>query len=236
MPGTFSGADVLLPLARELGHARIWLADLPGMGRTPYHHQGNTLAGHVQALVDAITALNTPVTLIGHSYGALLAAKVMERIPDRIHSLELLQPVFHPAPSKWKYPYITKKLLSRITAKSLKAALVAESCFDTEADIPPEYVQYVLGELRSPRVRTTLAGVLAQLTRSESFELNPEQWDAGKVRMIWGTHDTNYEIPERYRHLPIERLPYGHHFPLSHPQETALLLQAHTESGRLLSL
>ncbi|SFF44232.1 Alpha/beta hydrolase family protein [Paenibacillus algorifonticola] len=229
IPGTFSGADCLIPLANHFHNADIWLPDLPGLGRSPYHHKSNVIDGHAETLIEAIAAMDTPVTLIGHSYGALLAAKVMEAMPDRIQALGLLQPVFHPAPSMYKQRWLTEMALSRMSETALIKSLIKQSCFQSEAQIPAEYIRYVQEELRSPRVRKTLAELLRELTRPQSFQLAPEQWDEKKVHILWGEQERNYELPDRYRHLKLGSLPYGHHFPISHPEQTAQLLRQRLE-------
>ncbi|MGG4142039.1 alpha/beta fold hydrolase [Paenibacillus algorifonticola] len=224
IPGTFSGADCLIPLADHFQNANVWLPDLPGLGRSPYHHKSYVIDGHVDSFIEAIAAMDTPVTLIGHSYGALLAAKIMERLPERIEALGLLQPVFHPAPSMYKQRWLTEMALSRMSEAALVKSLIKQSCFESEAQIPAEYIRYVQEELRSPRVRKTLAEVLRELTRPQSFQLSPEQWDEKKVHILWGEKERNYKLPDRYRHLKLSSLPYGHHFPISHPEQTAQLL------------
>ncbi|KQO14153.1 alpha/beta fold hydrolase [Paenibacillus sp. Leaf72] len=224
IPGTFSGADCLIPLANHFQNANVWLPDLPGLGRSPYHHNSHVIDGHVESFIESIEAMDTPVTLIGHSYGALLAAKVMERLPERIQALGLLQPVFHPAPSMYKQRWLTEMALSRMSEAALVKSLIKQSCFESEAQIPAEYIRYVQEELRSPRVRKTLAELLRELTRPQSFQLSPEQWDEKKVHILWGEKERNYELPDRYRHLKLSSLPYGHHFPISHPEQTAQLL------------
>ncbi|MGF7047989.1 thioester reductase-like protein/pimeloyl-ACP methyl ester carboxylesterase [Paenibacillus sp. DS2015] len=225
LPGTFSGADCLVPLAQNFQDSKVWLVDLPGIGRSPYHHTTNVIEGHVQALIDAIVTHNTSVTLIGHSYGALLAAKVMERIPERIHSIHLMQPIFHMAPAQFKYRCIIEMILPYITEATFKKSLLTQTCFDSVSQIPSDYIQYVLDDLKSPRVRKTLAETLSEVTNKDNFHLNPEVWDQKKVSILWGDHDLKYHIPKRYRHLQTQLLPYGHHFPISHPQETAQWLQ-----------
>lgn len=225
IPGTFSGADCLIPLANHFQNANVWLPDLPGLGRSPYHHKSNVIDGHVESLIEAIAAMDTPVTLIGHSYGALLVAQVMERLPERIQALGLLQPVFHPAPSMYKQRWLTEMALSRMSEAALIRSLIKQSCFESEAQIPAEYTRYVQDELRSPRVRKTLAELMRELTHPQSFQLTPEQWAKKKVHILWGEQERNYELPDRYRHLKLSSLPYGHHFPISHPEQTAQLLR-----------
>ncbi|MGG1634111.1 alpha/beta fold hydrolase [Paenibacillus sp. NRS-1760] len=225
LPGTFSGADCLIPLASELRHRQIWIADLPGFGRSPYHHHPvNVVNGHVEAIMSAITSQPETVTLIGHSYGALLAAKVMERMPERIQAVHLLQPALHHANSRYRSRIVNRMLLPHISLATLRKELVLQGCFERIGQIPKDYLEYVLNELSSPRVRATLADTLAQLTKDEHFRQQPEQWGEKRVSIIWGSQDRVYTIPKTYSAVPTQLLARGHHFPLSHPSETARLL------------
>ncbi|WP_317618430.1 alpha/beta hydrolase [Paenibacillus sp. PL91] len=225
LPGTFSGADCLLPLASELHGRPVWIADLPGFGRSPYHHSANVIEGHVQAIIEAVASQQEPVTLIGHSYGALLAAKVMERMSsDHFHAVRLLQPVFHPANSRYKSRFANRLLLPHVTEDRLRKELLARGCFGHSSEMPDSYVQFARNELSSPRVRATLADTQAALTRAEHFRLQPGRWSSSQVSMLWGTKERVYSIPTAYAVIPTTLLPYGHHFPISHPAETARLL------------
>ncbi|KRE47840.1 alpha/beta fold hydrolase [Paenibacillus sp. Soil522] len=165
LPGIFSGADCLLPLADELKGHHVWVADLPGFGRSPYHHAANVIEGHVHAIIEAIASQPEQVTLIGHSYGALLAAKVMEQIPECIHAVLLMQPVLHPAGSRYKSRLINRMLLPQVTNDILRKELISRGCFEHANAIPHSYAVYAQNELSSPRVRATLADTLAALSR-----------------------------------------------------------------------
>ncbi|WP_053373074.1 alpha/beta fold hydrolase [Paenibacillus sp. FJAT-27812] len=225
LPGTFSGADCLLPLAAELKGRQVWVADLPGFGRSPYHHSASVIEGHVQAIMEAIASQQEPVTLIGHSYGALLAAKVMERMPSHhIGAVRLLQPVLHPANSRYKSSMANRLLLPHVTENRLRKELLARGCFEHPNEIPDSYIRFAREELSSPRVRATLADTQAALTRAEHFRLQPESWNTRQTNIIWGTKEPVYTIPEAYSGIQTTLLPYGHHFPVSHPAETAKLL------------
>jgi nucleoside-diphosphate-sugar epimerase/pimeloyl-ACP methyl ester carboxylesterase len=225
LPGTFSGADCLVPLAAELHGRQVWLADLPGFGRSPYHHGANVIEGHVQAIMEAIASHQEPVTLIGHSYGALLAAKAMERMPsEHIQAVRLLQPVLHPANSRYKSSMANRLLLPHVTEDKLRKELLARGCFEHPNEIPENYVRFAQNELSSPRVRATLADTQAALTRAEHYRLQPESWNNRQTSIIWGTKERVYTIPEAYSGIQTTLLPYGHHFPISHPAETAKLL------------
>ncbi|SMF85937.1 Alpha/beta hydrolase family protein [Paenibacillus uliginis N3/975] len=224
--GTLSSADCLLPLAEQFPESTVCLVDLPGFGRSPYHHGRNVLEGHIESLVEAIRSFDTPVTLVGHSLGGLLAAHAYACVPERIRRLHLLQPVLHRAPKMYRSAFLTEAALRRLSAPGLKKQLMAQSCFTDISDIPPGYVTYVLQELQSPRVRKTTAETLSALTRAESFRLSQDvSLRKDGVTILWGTQDRVYRQPESFRSVRTLEIPAAHNFPISHPVETAEYLQ-----------
>ncbi|WP_049827339.1 alpha/beta fold hydrolase [Paenibacillus maysiensis] len=228
--GTLSGADCLIPLAEHFPESSVCLVDLPGFGRSPYHHKEDALEGHIESLVQAIQAFETPIRLVGHSFGGLLAAKVWERVPEHISSLHLLQPVLHTAPPRYRSARITESVLGRLSEPGLQKQLLSQTCFESLGDIPPTYVAYVLEEMRSPRVRKTTAETLAMLTRSNSFQFAPQIYEARskeKVSILWGVKDQIYKLPEPFRSFHTRDLPAAHHFPISQPERTAHWLKQH---------
>jgi nucleoside-diphosphate-sugar epimerase/pimeloyl-ACP methyl ester carboxylesterase len=223
--GTFSGADCLLPLAAQFPEYDVCLVDLPGFGRSPYHHAADVMEGHIAALVEAIRAFDSPVTLIGHSLGGLLAAHAYARVPEQIHRLHLLQPALQPAARMYRSARLNHLALRRLREKDLRKQLLAQRCFVDISDIPTSYVTYVLQELQSPRVRKTTAETLSALARAEVL---PPQQQAELLReasILWGTQDRAFTWAEELRSAYTMEIEAAHHFPISHPELTAQLLR-----------
>ncbi len=218
--GTFSGADALLPIAQALDDAHTWFVDLPGFGRTPYHHDPSVIEGYVNSIANMIAELNRPVVLAGHSFGGFIAARVMERRPDLVHRLLLLQPVLQPVAPRYRYSGITGMMLRHMSPSRLRRELLRSRSFLTDGSLLENYAQYVIRDLRSPRIRKTNAAVMAALTRPESVRLHPEKWNLDRVKVLWGDMDKAHAIPKPYEKLAVTRIPYGHQFPLEHPELT----------------
>ncbi|MEK5024901.1 alpha/beta fold hydrolase [Paenibacillus sp. FSL M7-1046] len=219
--GTFSGADALLAIAGSLSDVNTWLIDLPGFGRTPYHHEPSVIEGYVESVTAMIIELNRPVILVGHSFGGLIAARVMQRQPSLIHQLIMLQPVLHPVKSKYRIQGVTKLILKYVKPAKLKRELLQSKNFIASSKFLEDYVHDVVRDLKSPRIRTTNAAVMSSLTQSKSIQLDPQRWDETKVNILWGHMDKAHHIPKSYEHLDITRIPYGHQFPIERPEQTA---------------
>lgn len=76
-------------LAPVEGQYRIVLVDLLGFGESPKPWLRYSVETHVQALSSTLNQLG-PVTLIGHSLGALLAVAYAARHPDQVKNLVLI--------------------------------------------------------------------------------------------------------------------------------------------------
>jgi pimeloyl-ACP methyl ester carboxylesterase len=134
LPGTTSyWGSAFDSLARD---HRLIFVDALGFGRSPWPDAEYTLDEHLGALRRTLVAVSATrrVTLVGHSFGTLLAAQYAARFPGEIDRLYLLgTPVFHDR----------KEALARIREMSSTAGLFSlnpilarESCKLHEAFEP----------------------------------------------------------------------------------------------------
>ena len=82
--------DRVAPLAAR---ARLVLVDLLGFGRSPKPWTTYTVDRHVTALhgvLGPLAAARGPLTIVGHSLGARLAATYAARYPETVHQLVLV--------------------------------------------------------------------------------------------------------------------------------------------------
>ena len=210
-----------MPIAESLSDINTWFIDLPEFGRTPYHHDPSVIEGYVDSVAAMIIELNRPVILVGHSFGGLIAARVMQRQPSLIHQLIMLQPVLHPIKPKYKIQGITKLILKHLKPAKLKRERLKNKNFITSSKYLEDYVQDVARDLKSPRIRTTNAEVMSSLTQSKSIQLDPKVWDEAKINILWGDMNKEHHIPKSYEHVDITRIPYGHQFPIERLEQTA---------------
>jgi len=215
--GTFSGAYMFVPLAEHLHDRHVWLVDLPGFGRTPYHRSESVIEGYAGAVAGMLAEYGRPVVLAGHSFGGLIAAQVAERLGDAVEKLLLLQPVLHPASGKYKLPVVTKAALTFMSRAALKRDLLRSRHFAAGGESLDRYAQFVREELRSPRIRSANATVLAALTNPAATLLRPDSWRPGLAAILWGSLDRAFRIPEPFGRISTTTIPYGHQYPIENP-------------------
>lgn len=99
--GIGSGADSWLAQLRRVaqgqgGAANVVAWDAPGYGRSAHlaqeHPQAADYARRMWAWLDAVGGAEAPVTLVGHSLGAMMAAAAAAQHPQRVGRLVLLSP------------------------------------------------------------------------------------------------------------------------------------------------
>jgi len=90
---TLSSARALAPLARAFEHRfTVTAFDLPSHGQSANWDFNGNLQDRVTEVAE--TFIKGPVHLIGHSFGATVALRLMSKMPERIKSAVLFEPVF----------------------------------------------------------------------------------------------------------------------------------------------
>jgi len=143
--GLFADAESYTLLARRLakGGLRVLAIDLPGHGRT--EATGTTLDQLVDTTATALRALAVgPVRLVGHSLGAMIAAKIAAESEVTVDHLLLL------APAGLGQEIDTGFIDGMIAAGSL-ADLERELAKLDGGTLSPSYLQDLLARIRSRR-------------------------------------------------------------------------------------
>lgn len=90
---TLSSARSMAPMALALDDIFTTTAfDLPGHGSSAKWDFNGDLQDRVTEIAE--TFIDGPVHLIGHSFGATVALRLIAKIPERIKSIVLFEPVF----------------------------------------------------------------------------------------------------------------------------------------------
>lgn len=221
--GLLSDGEDLFPLGLELHEKTgqpVWIPDLPGLGRSPFKREKNLLDLYLNIVNELLGKATNGAHWIGHSFGAaiLLEALVREYI-DTKNTITLLQPPVTKKNSKSSTApqFINKWALKLATANSLERYLIGNGLFENTESIPKHYIAKVRNSFTSPRILNTTL----QLNRflSINYQRDFTKVPRDKLHIIWGDQDRRYSAPFHLGNVDV--VPYGHHFPLNHPRETA---------------
>jgi len=237
--GWLSQADDLLPLAAELyqrtGRPLI-VPDLPGFGRSPSIDGAdrNLAAGIVDSVAAAIQ-LQEPVTLIGHSYGAWVANECAIRLHGSVEELIMLQPVLQ-RPRGAVRAFISRGrtlaafMLKHMPASVMNKAMLREGVFEHASSIPHGYVSRMKASFRSPRIANANASIMQAIYHQLPKTMtSPKEVKLASslVGIVWGEKERLHQLPALLEgDERLVRLPYGHHFPLSHSEAAASTIAA----------
>ena len=231
--GLFSDGADLFPLGLELHEKTgqpVWILDLPGLGRSPFKREKNLLDLYlnvVKELMEKLLMVHIGLAIPSVRYSS---GSVSARVPRYENTITLLQPpVAKRNSNSFNAPqFMNKWALKLATANLIERYLLGNGLFENTESIPEHYIAKVSRSFTSPRILNTTV----QLNR---FLLKDYQGDFNKVQrynlhIIWGDQDRRYFAP---LHLgKVDIVPYGHHFPLSHPRETADLVIKNSSTSR----
>jgi pimeloyl-ACP methyl ester carboxylesterase len=159
--------------------------DLPGFGASPPPPEVWGAAAYAEAVGQVLVDMDTPVVVLGHSFGGRVALHLATQRPDQVHALVLTGvPLLHPIGRSGRVApaYKVVRRLHRmgiISDQAMEAARQRHGSADYRA---------VQGVMRQVHVRAV----------NETYE---EQLDAVRcpVHLAWGADDTvvPLEVAER---------------------------------------
>ncbi len=216
------------------GHGQqLWLVDLLGFGRSPWPDLAYTVDDHLAALDDwraAAGLRDTPLVLVGHSLGALLALAWAARAPLVVGAVLVGLPVYRdPAEARRRMARLS--LLHRLTLTSRPLARAACAAMCRFRPLWRLLVPLVVRGVPSAVARDgvlhtwrSLSGTLEHCIFGTTFEHARQQASGLPLRLVHGEADDTASIATvraLAADLPLAALlsvPGGRHdVPLSHP-------------------
>lgn len=224
--GLLSDGEDLFPLAQELHEETgqpVWILDLPGLGRSPFKRAKHLLDIYLNVVKKVIEKATNGAHLIGHSFGAyILLEALAQNYIDKKYSITLLQPPVAKQKAKSLYvpQFLNKWTLRLATTHLIERYALRNGLFESTESIPKHYIEKIRNSFTSPRILNTTVQLNHLLLKTDQGDFKEVTKD--HLHMIWGEYDRGYSAPS---HLgKVDFVPYGHHFPLSHPSETAALV------------
>lgn len=224
--GLLSDGEDLFPLAQELHEKTgqpVWILDLPGLGRSPFKREKHLLDIYLNVVKKVIEKATNGAHLIGHSFGAYILLEALgQGYIDKKYSITLLQPPVakQKANSLYVPQFLNKWTLRLATTHLIERYVLRNGLFESTESIPKHYIEKIRNSFTSPRILNTTVQLNHLLLKTDQGDFKEVTKD--NIHMIWGEYDRGYSAPS---HLgKVDFVPYGHHFPLSHPSETAALV------------
>ncbi|MCB9727190.1 MAG: alpha/beta hydrolase [Deltaproteobacteria bacterium] len=199
---------------------RVLLYDLRGHGRSERPRAGydlETMTDDLEQVLAERGAAGGPVTLVGHSYGALVALRFAERHPERVERLALVEAPLLPGHADDLLGFL------KLPEDSMIDAL--------PADLRGALAQ---GGRRARRLLDGLLGLALETTLLADLAATrppPDEALAGltcPVMAVYGTASACLPGAHRVRallpHARVEQLAGGHYLPLEKPAELSALL------------
>ncbi|WP_449376548.1 alpha/beta fold hydrolase [Bacillus safensis] len=224
--GLLSDGEDLFPLAQELHEKTgqpVWILDLPGLGRSPFKREKHLLDIYLNVVKKVLEKAANGAHLIGHSFGAFILLEALgQGYIDKKYSITLLQPPVAKKNAKsLNVPqWMNKWSLKLATPKMIERYLLSNGLFERMESIPEHYIRKIRNSFTSPRILNTTVQLNQLLLKNDQGEFNDVRKD--NLHIIWGEYDRGYSAPSHFGKVDV--VPYGHHFPLSHPSETAALV------------
>lgn len=197
--------DRLLP---DLGGLAL---DLPGFGASPTPQKVIGATGYAELIEPVLAELDTPVVIVGHSFGGRVAVALAEAHPESVAGVvlvgvPLLRPTGPRPKQSWRY---------RLIRWARRFSLVSEDRLESARR------KYGSADYRSATgvMRDVLVKVINESYESELINLRCP------VRMVWGELDTAapLSVAQRAVELVLDGAldvvgAAGHDVHLSHPE------------------
>jgi pimeloyl-ACP methyl ester carboxylesterase len=236
--GNPSHLDHFWPIVPALcRHAGVIAYDHPGFGRSTDFASGEiTLERSAQLAVAVLDALGieSPVDVIGHSHGGMVAIALAGLAPDRIRSVAVMGTGAAPAPAGYHLlramPALAA-LLPRLAGTPVIRLAVHHSLAPDAA--PPEFIDRQCDELRA---RPAVLGAMVRLARDDpgAKALAYARQVRAPALVVHGTRDAIVGIAHARRlfatlrdHAPSARfveLAGGHMVHIAHPERVSPVL------------
>jgi pimeloyl-ACP methyl ester carboxylesterase len=130
----------------RLGRKDVVTLSLPGFGCALPAGFSATKEVYVDWLLGRLAALERPIDLVGHDWGALLVVRAVSLLPDAVRSWAAggapldREYVWHQAAQAWQTDGMGEKVMAGLTPEVLAAALVAAGVPAADAAKTAEHV------------------------------------------------------------------------------------------------
>ncbi len=216
-------------------HHHVIALDLLGFGRSPkpsnLKYDREDHINYILKTLDTI-GIKTPVTLVGHSMGALLALSLASKYPERVNKLILISMPIYKNVTEAKREITQSKIVPRFMYYGPTARIICSvmcTLRPLAQILSPLYFKHVPKDLATDATMHTwfsYSRSMANIIENQDV-LSDLQKVKVPVLALFGTHDavaksTNLEeIKLCCKHVEVRLLNATHQLPLEKPKQTA---------------
>jgi pimeloyl-ACP methyl ester carboxylesterase len=235
--GMLSSADYWTDVATKISHRRIVAFDLLGFGSSPRPRSSEySYEDHCRAIIASLDAsgVRGPVTLVGHSMGALIALRLAAERPDLVRNLVLIGTPIYKSVSDARAvlgrSWIRRRLIYGVTSQ-LFCSIWCQALRPISRRLAPLYVRGMPAMVARATVEhswRSYSRSLANIVEAQSVACDLERVGCPTL-IIYGDEDVDARLPEDLAlpvHVRTLTLKGGHQLPITGPGEIAELVES----------
>ena len=203
---------------------------LPGFGTDLPDGFGCTKEEYLEWLIGEVEKVGAPVDIVGHDWGALLTARLVQVRPDLVRTWAIGGAAidegyeWHPLAKMWQTPGMGEQVMAGFTLDAMVTALVAEG-------VPAEVAKVVASRVDERMKASVLPLYRSAVTFMKEWHADVEGMSAQPGLLIWGEKDPY--MPVEFARKMAARTKAGlvvlegcgHWWPAQGPAETAAALE-----------
>lgn len=202
---------------------------LPGFGVPLPPGFDCTKEEYVDWLAGEVEKIGEPVDIVGHDWGALLTARLVQLRPDLVRTWAIGGAAidegydWHPMAKMWQTPGLGEQVMAGFTPEAMVTALTSEG-------VPEEAARAVASRV-DERMKTSILPLYrSAVTFMKDWHADVEKMRARSGLLIWGEKDPYMQLV--FARKMAERagarlvaVPGSHWWPVQFPAEAAAYLE-----------
>ena len=208
---------------------------LPGFGCPIPDDFGCTKEEYLAWLIGEVEKVGEPVDIVGHDWGALLTARLVQVRPDLVRTWAIGGAAidegydWHPMAKMWQTPGMGEQVMAGFTQDAMVTALTAEA-------VPEDAARGMASRIDDRMKACILPLYRSATTFMKDWHAEVEGMSARPGLMIWGEKDPYMQIEFAKRMAArakarLVTVPGSHWWPLQFPAEVAAYLEEFWGSG-----
>jgi len=190
---------------------------------------GCTKEEYVDWLTGEVEKTGEPVDIVGHDWGALLTARLVQLRPDLVRTWAIGGAAidegydWHPMAKMWQTPGLGEQVMAGFTPEAMVTALTAEG-------VPEEAARGVASRVDERMKASILPLYRSAVTFMKDWHADVEKMKARPGLLIWGEKDPYMQLV--FARKMAERagarlvtVPGSHWWPVQFPAEAAAYLE-----------